>query len=357
MLVALRDDADLVKALLPVVRSRLLTTNPLDPSTAQYLAVLAARARQLDDAERLYRSCLEAGQFGPNRENEAEVYGGLLDVLNQARKNEAIVQVCRAGLEHAEQTNRFMFYLDLSQALARLGKYDEAVEEATHEVEVGGQNRLHAVRHRAFVLAQAGRAEQAVAECQAALKEFSRPEEVRETRHTLALVYSEGKEPARAEEQLRRIIKDYPEDAWAHNDLGYELADRNKDLEEAEALVRRALELDRRQRAAGSGVVADADQDNAAYLDSLGWVLFRRGTLDEARQQLEKAVTLADGDDPVLWDHLGDTYAKLNEAARARASWQKAVELYGAGKRRAQDERYKDIQQKLKLLAPAAPPR
>src|SRR5260370_29605712 len=114
MLVVLRDDAELVKALLPVVRRRLVGGTALHSETRRYLAVLASRAHQLDDAEQLYRTCLE--QTGPgNRRNEAELYSGLLFVLQQARKYEAIVQLCRQGLAQAQMTNRVLFHIDLSR--------------------------------------------------------------------------------------------------------------------------------------------------------------------------------------------------------------------------------------------------
>ena len=70
-----------------------------------------------------------------------------------------------------------------------------------------------------------------------------------------------------------------------------------------------ALELDQQQRNSNDALGLDADRDNAAYVDSLGWVLFRRGKIKEARAELEKASRLPDGaHDPVVWDHLGDVY-------------------------------------------------
>jgi Flp pilus assembly protein TadD len=93
-------------------------------------------------------------------------------------------------------------------------------------------------------------------------------------------------------------------------------------------------------------------------VDSLGWVLFRRGRVQEARQELEKAAALPGGsDDPVVWDHLGDVYFRLSETGKARDAWRKAVELYEVGRRRPQDDRLKDIKQKLQTLTAPAPGR
>ena len=114
---------------------------------------------------------------------------------------------------------------------------------------------------------------------------------------------------------------------------------------------RKALELDHQQKTTGGLVSADGEQDNAAYVDSLGWVLFRRGKLTEARQQLEKASSLQNGsDDPVVWDHLGDVYSRLNEPAKAQSAWKKAVGLYeDTAHRRPKEDRYQEIQQKLQI--------
>jgi Flp pilus assembly protein TadD len=166
----------------------------------------------------------------------------------------------------------------------------------------------------------------------------------------LSSVYSIAHQYEKAEEQLLLILKDDPDDATANNDLGYLWADQNKKLEEAEKRIRRALELDKRQRNVLMHVSLDSDHDNAAYVDSLGWVLFRKGDWKGACSELEKAVSLPNGDDdPVVWDHLGDVYFRLKEIEKAGKTWRTAIELYESGSRRRPDERYREIKEKLRL--------
>ena len=110
-------------------------------------------------------------------------------------------------------------------------------------------NRLFCRETRVRILMQAQRYEQAAEECKDLLKDYSNPEEVREIRHTLSIVYSAAREYDRAEEQLRLMLEADPNDATANNDLGYQWADQSKNLEEAEKLIRKALDLDRKQRA------------------------------------------------------------------------------------------------------------
>ncbi len=60
---------------------------------------------------------------------------------------------------------------------------------------------------------------------------------------------------------------------------------------------------------------------------SLGWTLFyRSGQFDDALREIKRAASLA-GDDPVLFEHLGDIYAKQRNLSDARAAWLHALEL------------------------------
>jgi Tfp pilus assembly protein PilF len=171
-------------------------------------------------------------------------------------------------------------------------------------------------------------------------------------RVALSSVYQAMGKHDEAEAQLRKVLETGPHDATANNNLGYLLAERNKDLAEAERLIRKALELDKQLRGATAPGV-EREAETAAYVDSLGWVLFRRGKLDEARQKLERAAKLPDGeDDPVVWDHLGDVHFRQKQPAKAAEAWRKALALYDQGARRKAADRYKEIQDKLRLAKP-----
>ena len=110
---------------------------------------------------------------------------------------------------------------------------------------------------------------------------------------------------------LRHTIELEPNHPDALNYLGYLDAEDGTNLEGAKALIERALEL---------------DPDNGAYLDSLGWVYYRMGQVDEAVTQLERAVKRLDTD-PVIFDHLGEAYFKRSDYERARYNWERALEL------------------------------
>ena len=117
----------------------------------------------------------------------------------------------------------------------------------------------------------------------------------------------------KASDLLRKSIALDPENsAEACNYLGYMWADHNMNLEEAETMIRRAMQ---------------SEPNNASYLDSLGWVEFRKGQFDRALDDLLRAAKTAEREDPVVFEHIGDTYLKLNRTREALEAWQKALSL------------------------------
>jgi tetratricopeptide (TPR) repeat protein len=110
----------------------------------------------------------------------------------------------------------------------------------------------------------------------------------------------------------KSIALDPANAAEAYNYLGYMWAEHNMHLDEAADMVKRALQI---------------DPNNGAYLDSLGWVEFRQGKYDEALNDLLRAAQNMPRDDAVVFEHIGDTYLKLNRISQALEAWQKAITL------------------------------
>jgi predicted negative regulator of RcsB-dependent stress response len=87
-------------------------------------------------------------------------------------------------------------------------------------------------------------------------------------------------------------------------------------------------------------------KDNAAYLDSLGWVLFKQGKAKEAKPYLLDAIKQKDGQHLEILDHLGDVHLALGEKAEALAAWKKGLEAATDGKR--DQKRKAEVQKKIK---------
>jgi tetratricopeptide (TPR) repeat protein len=65
-----------------------------------------------------------------------------------------------------------------------------------------------------------------------------------------------------------------------------------------------------------------------AYLDSLGWVFYKRGRFEDACRWLGLAAGHDEGQDAVIYDHLGDALWRLGEKSRAADCWRRSVQLY-----------------------------
>jgi tetratricopeptide (TPR) repeat protein len=135
------------------------------------------------------------------------------------------------------------------------------------------------------------------------------------TQFALIDLYHEGRRDPDAERVLRTILDAEPGNPNALNYLGYLLALRGERLDEAIALVRRALEV---------------DPDNGAYLDSLGWAYFQRGDLDQAEKYLMAAVERLPRHAEVL-DHVGDLHARRGRWDEAIEAWTRALDGEGSG--------------------------
>jgi tetratricopeptide (TPR) repeat protein len=71
----------------------------------------------------------------------------------------------------------------------------------------------------------------------------------------------------------------------------------------------------------------ELEPNNAAFLDSLGWVLFQLNQPKAALTYMLRAIEKSDEPDATLYDHLGDIYAALDESERAREDWQKSLSV------------------------------
>jgi tetratricopeptide (TPR) repeat protein len=173
------------------------------------------------------------------------------------------------------------------------------------------------VYYLAIAQREAKQSQQAVATFEEALHEAQLDEDDDFVNAKFYFNYGAAAEQAglydKATDLLRKSIALDPENsAEACNYLGFMWADHNMNLDEAETMIRRALQ---------------SEPNNASYLDSLGWVEFRKGQFDRALDDLLHAAKSAERDDPVVFEHIGDTYLKLNRTREALEAWQKALAL------------------------------
>lgn len=152
-----------------------------------------------------------------------------------------------------------------------------------------------------------------------AIKYYSRAIDMIETQEKKywSLYYSRGVSYERedkwrkAEKDLQLALKLYPDQPFALNYLGYSWIEKGINLQKAEKMVRKAVDL---------------RPHDGFITDSLGWVLYKQNRYKEAVKYLEKAVALEAGD-PVINDHLADAYWKVGRKLEAKYQWKRVLTL------------------------------
>jgi tetratricopeptide (TPR) repeat protein len=125
----------------------------------------------------------------------------------------------------------------------------------------------------------------------------------------LGAIYERQKFYDKAEEEFKKVLAVNPKNAPVLNYYGYMLGDLGIRLDEAQAMVERALK---------------EEPYNGGYLDSLGWIYFKENKTADAEVMLRKALA-REGHDPTIHSHLGDVYAKLGRQDLAATEWEKSL--------------------------------
>jgi len=134
------------------------------------------------------------------------------------------------------------------------------------------------------------------------------PENVR-IRYARAMLHDSNGRFEDAEQDLRAILEQEPDNAVALNALGYILSTRSARFDEAQGLIERALSL---------------DPENPAILDSMGWVLFKQGEITKALDYLQAAYEAFP--DPEVAAHLGEALWQNGQQEQALMIWREGLE-------------------------------
>jgi tetratricopeptide (TPR) repeat protein len=278
--------------------SRLNRSNPGDVDVLYALGLLALEAGDLDDAETHFNSLLRHNQ----REEEARL---ALAQIAEARQQPDKAIAWYGSIAHGER------YLEAQLQAARLIARHHGMERArTYLRELETQNdeeRVQLYLTEAELLNDAEQHETAMALYDEGLAIFTDNEDLLYAR---ALTAEKIDRLDILERDLKRVLQLNPNDSRALNALGYTLADRTERYQEAYDYIERAY----RQQ-----------PDDIAYIDSMGWVLYRLGRLDEALVHLRRAAALVhDGE---IFAHLGEVLWAAGKEDEARRVWEEALQF------------------------------
>jgi tetratricopeptide (TPR) repeat protein len=238
------------------------------------------------------------------------------------------------------------------KAVAKQGKYDQAIKLVDAILK---EKDDWIDRHlKGWVLREAGRLSDAATVYEEIIKQVSDDERLNakekdryiiQFRYEVSNVYVDLKKIDLATDHLEFLLKKRPDNPIFYNDLGYIWADHDMKLVEAEKLIRKAIDLDRERRKKSPDFDPKSDQDSGAYLDSLGWVLFKQKKNQEAKDWLLKAIEDKTAQHLEIYDHLADVHMVLGERDLAIKAWQTGIKL--ASENRRDQERKAAAEKKL----------
>jgi tetratricopeptide (TPR) repeat protein len=277
--------------------TELLRLAPGDLETLYSLALINLELEEYDLAQEQLRTLLDAG----HRSNEANFY---LAVILESRD-----QLSDALFHYQQIGPRSNAFLSAQRQIMRLFVALEQFSEATswrqqRSTENADLGPVLPALH-AEALINADYPERAASVLNEALARY--PDNI-DLLFARTLLSEQQDNMAQAEQDLRHIIRLEPDNARALNHLGYALTVRTDRYEEALSLIQRAIEI---------------TPDDPAIIDSLGWVQYKLGQLDEALANLRMAY--AAFPDAEVAAHLGEVLWAMNEQDQALEIWREAL--------------------------------
>jgi tetratricopeptide (TPR) repeat protein len=272
---------------------KLMTALPDSTDMAFAVALLSIQLKDYDSAEKYLKKLLSTpyrdkdgvrlylGQVAEERKD----YPGALKWYGDVGEGEQYVQ---AQIRYAE-------------VLAKQGKLDEARARLQQAAAKSTDQRVQLVLAEAQILRDANQPKAAFDLVGQALDRVPNNPELL---YDYAMLAEKIERVDILESSLRKLIEIRPEHAHAYNALGYSLADRNQRLPEAQDLIEKALKL---------------APDDSFIIDSMGWVLYRRGKLKDSLAYLRRAY--AGRPDPEIAAHLGEVLWALGERSEAERVW------------------------------------
>ncbi|MDR2187970.1 MAG: tetratricopeptide repeat protein [Azonexus sp.] len=277
--------------------NELLKSNPENLDVIYPVAILALQQGDAKTGREQLEKLL--GSKFPDQ-SAVHFYLGLLD--QEEKKPEA-------AIAHFQQVTSGNQYLAArtraAQILSQQGKSQEA-RALLHNTQGGNASeRTQLTLAEAQLLRDAGQPDEAYKVLTQALA--SQPDNP-DLLYDAALTAERNGHPEWLEQHLQHLLKLQPDHAHALNALGYSWADRNQRLPEAYELISRALTL---------------LPDDPFITDSLGWVQYRLGRLEEAQATLERAYK--NRADPEIAAHLGEVLWQLGRHDEARQTLTEAL--------------------------------
>lgn len=273
----------------------LTVQDPGNPDVLFSLGLLYLQSSRLDDAEGYFIRLSET----KGHEDDASYYLGRI-----AEEKEDLKKAADWYRGVSSGKNYFDAQMRIGMLLGKQNKIEEA---RLHLAEIQTQNdreKSILIQAEAEMLAEARRFQDAMDVYDKALQKGYDEDLL----YSRAMLAEKMDRLDVLEMDLRAILDKDPKNSQALNALGYTLADRTDRYDEAYDLIERALEI---------------SPNDFFVLDSMGWILYRLGRLDEAIEFLNKALSVKN--DPEIAAHLGEVLWVKGDKEAAQAIWDTAL--------------------------------
>lgn len=270
---------------------------PKNSNILYALGILALQSDDLKSAEKYFEQVKSSGRRGL----EASYYLGQIAESNENIDSALLYYSLVTRGEYA-----FTSQLRIARLLAKQGKIASALLKLDNLTVRGDAQLVKRVLARGEIYRGAKRFSEAMKSYNEALKTLPDNSDLLYAR---ALMAERVNRVDILVKDLKTILKTEPNNAHALNALGYTLADRTGKYKEALSYIKRALKL---------------LPDDAAIIDSMGWIQYRLGNNTEALKYLTRAYDL--NDDAEIAAHLGEVLLKMGEKVRGQKIIRKGLE-------------------------------
>ena len=268
------------------------------------LAIVDREANHTDDAVAAYKDMEQLGG-----DFQARGAGGIVDAYRDAHNWKAALDAAAAAAK-AMPTNHDV-QLTYARQLADAGKVDEGLKLANAQLTGTPDDR-----DVYFTIADMDVRDKRWKDASEILDKAdalaTKPEEKAFVAYYRGTVAERQKLYDQAEIEFRKGLQLAPDFAPIENYLGYMLAERGQKLDEAVAMLKKAVTF---------------DPQNGAYLDSLAWAYYKQGQYALA-EDFERKAALRMSNDPTVLDHLGEIDAKTGKLPQAIDEWQRSLQQY-----------------------------
>ena len=297
---------------------QILLQNPRSPAAITSLASIAAQAGLIDIAELYLKQQIAVGY------NSSQAYYYLGQFAESGdRLDEALI--------YYQQVDRGPLLAAITQQADILFRQEKGAEAQHLLVQARTkypEQQVQIYQIEIELLARHQKPETALNLANQALQQFKNNAELLYSR---SMLHENSGDIKQAEADLRTILQDNPDDSMALNALGYSLTVHTTRYPEALELINRALAI---------------NPDEAAIIDSLGWLQYRMGSLDEAEKNLERAYEKFK--DPEIVAHLAEVLWVKGEKKRASEL------LYNMLKKQPNNAKLLMVIDKFKIPSPEA---